>query len=235
MDLEGEGVVDDRASVALSVGQLGEGGDAVEIGEGRGKGREAILLARDVGREALERLVLDRHSAFGGRSDLALDLRQPGCREADRVGHRLAMAERLVQGGFHQRLRGRTSDLDVETQDVVVLDAQRLDPGLGLVVLLEARHDLAAVVAQGTGLVECRIEPCLDETAVAPMGRGLVDQGEAQRLAEAGGGRREPRRDIAQVVGQADGTGECLEPADAGAARRDRITHGREVPGAAAL
>ena len=86
--------------------------------------------------------------------------------------------------------------LDEEAEDVVVLDAQARDGGVGCVLRLKARDDGAGVFLQGAGLVQRRIEAGSDEAAIARLNGEIACKGGGDLVGEGADAR---------LVGQCEG------------------------------
>ena len=146
------------------------------------------------------------------------------------------------QGLAQQRLGGAGRHLDVEAQDVVVADLERLDAGRLDVAGLERGHHLAAVVAQAARLVEVGAVAVAHEAAVAAQHAAARRRARAasiacevaaarapaaRRCVRAPSGRPMPPPAVAQQRGAA-------RPPRAGHRARRRDRAGRRAAGRAA-
>ncbi len=98
-------VVDGGADEAAGGGQMREAGGDVELGEGVGKGADAVGLGEDGGGEPGEDRGLDLERLFVRAGDAAFELGQLGGGEAHGVGHGLAMDESRAVRLFQQACR----------------------------------------------------------------------------------------------------------------------------------
>ena len=119
-----------------------------------------------------------------GLRDLCFQLTQLRGRETHGVGHGLAMDEdvtiKLV--GMHLRR------LDVVTQHVVVAHLQGRHTGGLLIARLQGCDMAAAVIAQGSCLIECFDMACAHETTITGQQRWLVIECGIKMAHDFGGG-----------------------------------------------
>jgi len=128
-NLERPAVVEHRPRIALLGGKLGEACLAVEFGQGAREFAQLLLLAGDGRAELGEHLLLDGQRLLGRRNDAAFGLHQLLGGEAHRPGHGLAVAEGLREGVAQQGFGGTGRHLDIEAEDIVVADLERLGAG----------------------------------------------------------------------------------------------------------
>ncbi len=198
-------LVDRGANVALVARQLRQGGDVIKLGQAPRRHPTAWARRRHGCRQLGEDVLLDGERAFGCRGDAPLGLGELGGGEAHRVGHGLAVAERVEQRRLGERLGVRLRHLDEVAEDVVVADLERLDAGLVDVAGFERGHDAAAVVAQLAGFVEGGAEAFADEAAVAAQVRRVVDQSCGEKCQQLAAGLAEPAADALDIRGKAYG------------------------------
>ena len=110
--------------------------------------------------------------------------------------------KRALCGGAEQSLGVIAADLDEIAEDIVVLDLQPADIGLGGVVALQAGDDPPAVVAQLPRLVEIGPAAVADEAAVALQMRQVVGERGAERIGERGRSGAQGRNRARDFVGE---------------------------------
>jgi len=179
-------------------------------------------------------------SAWSGR------LRDPGREgrefvggEAHSAAHRLAVAINLAIGAAHQLVAVLACDLDEIAENAIVLDLERGDGGFAAVFRFQPGDHAPTLVAQASHLVERRMRPGTDETAIArKIGRfgdkqGLEQLYQLGRLRDAfdergAGGGEFSRRRLQRVADATQGFAQH-------ARGRDTVADTAEIARAATL
>ena len=193
------------------------------------------MLALDRGGEFGEDFLLQREGALGGCNDERLGLHQLLRCETHRSRHGLTVLEALGQRLAQERLGGTGGSLQIKAQDIIVPDAQRLDPSLGHVLGLKLGQHLTIVVAQATRRIELRAKSLPHKAAVAPVLGQIVRQGRGELLGKGDGASRQRADDCRQIDGQADGTRRGPHQLGAAAGRAEAVAHRRQIARATAL
>ena len=178
-------VVMDRGAAPVALGRAGgQRRLHVEFRE-RPRGLpDPVILGEDGVTQAAEQRHLDLQRARPGIEDARFQFRQVQRREPHRVGGGLAMDVALRQGRGEHLLRMGGGGLDEIPQHVVVLDLQRLHPGIGDVIRLQLGDHAAPLVPERSGRVEIGVMPGRDEAAIPRLNRRFGDQRGVQHVAQ---------------------------------------------------
>ena len=206
-DFKLSAVAEFRPGVVPGAGELGEGGEDVELRQRRGGGAEARGSGRHLPAHLGEELPLEFGDLLFRREHLALVLLELRRGEALGVHQRLLA---LVVGRRSRQVRLR--DFDVVAKDVVEAHLERTDAGAPALARLHLGDVLLAVAAQAAELVELGVVARADGARVGERGGRVVADGPRNQLAqvrqligsavEAPQARRGERRDEAAEVRQ---------------------------------
>ena len=236
-DDEVEGVVDDGATVGEGEGAVGEALEDVELGDGGGGGLDGGELGDGLGAEGLEELVFEGVAFVLGAVDAAFVFLELGGDVALGVDDGLAA---LVGGGDEGELG--FADLDVETEDVVVADAEGANAGGFLLLGLVAGNPGVAVLGGLAVGIEVGVVAFADDAAFADGEGRVVDEGAGQlggevgEVAELGGEVGEALglgagEAFAELGDLCEGVGEGAEVAGVAGAAGETGHHALQVAG----
>ncbi len=185
--LEGEGAVDVRPHGLGVFGPFGQSGGDVDARQGVRDGLDRARQGPGRFAPGFEHLHLDGQGALARLGDAGVQFGQLHGREANLVGHGLAVNEDHVERRPHQGLGLPGAGFDEIAEHGVVADAHRR-AAFGLQARFQGDDHKAAVVPEGAGLVQLEPHARRHETAVSRQGGQVRSQAELEGAQEVTGG-----------------------------------------------